>query len=59
MKPGSHSLIPSFLVFLAGLLLLAIAALFLIERTVFLPVLLDGERDLAERELSRITNALG
>lgn len=58
MKCFFRSLAHRFLVCLAGLLLLAIAALFLIERLVVMPVLLEEENHRASQEMTRISQAL-
>lgn len=58
LKYGFHSLVTRFLVFLAGLLIVAIAAIFIIERIVFIPILLDAENEQAGKELERIEGTL-
>ncbi|MFC4259892.1 diguanylate cyclase domain-containing protein [Marinobacter lacisalsi] len=58
MKHFFRSLAHRFLIGLAGLLLLAISALFLIERLVVMPVLLEEENRRAAQELARIGQAL-
>src|SRR5690554_7282337 len=58
MKQVRHSLASRFILFLAGLLVLAMIALLLIERVVFQPVLMNAENQQAGQELARIENSL-
>lgn len=58
MKQVRHSLASRFALFLAGLLVLAMIALLLIERVVFQPVLMKAENQQAGQELARIENSL-
>ena len=58
MKQVRHSLASRFVLFLAGLLVLAMIALLLIERVVFQPVLMKAENQQAGQELARIENSL-
>src|SRR5690554_6387624 len=58
MKQVRHSLASRFVMFLAGLLVLAMTALLLIERVVFQPVLMNAENQQAGQELARIENSL-
>lgn len=58
MKSGFHSLIRRFAAYLGALLLVAMAALFLIDHFVFTPSLLREEAVLAHKELVRIEATL-
>jgi len=58
MKQVRHSLASRFVLFLAGLLVLAMIALLLIEKVVFQPVLMKAENQQAGQELARIENSL-
>jgi len=58
MKQVRHSLASRFVLFLAGLLVLAMTALLLIERVVFQPVLMKAENQQAGQGLARIENSL-